>query len=889
MIENKAGYLFIFILLFVIQYEARSQIEIQGDVEDEKGNPVQGASLLVQDTGGNIVAYNYSDKQGDFLLQISGTASNQEILVVVCQSLGYKEQRDTIVKVKNKEKYELQFHLKEEVEQLHEVVLEANEKVSAEGNVTTLRTEPFSNNTEQNLEDILKKLPGIEVLEDGSIKAHGKFINKLLVEGEDMFSNDYQLLSKNLDAEAVEAVEIIEEFEDNPVLATVLDSDKVALNLKINDKLKNVWFGNVKGGLGTSERVLGDATVGLLRNKVKFFYFGNYNNLGNKASDQLESSPTSLNISSAYQEERIENDIEPAYSINKRENTILKQGQSIFNQAFSNSIGLVTKLTPKLELRATGAFINDNQQQAFNSETIFAIDDNPITIKEISNTNHLDQIGNGELELKYSGGEKSFLKNVLVYQGHPENFKTQLLSNKNLINQDLAKKENSIYNHLNYSYAFNSTHVFNNYFYLGRNRILQNTAIESPVLNDFFSTSNEALINQTTANTANSYGLKSNVFSTWDNLEHRLDLEYESLNETRRNNFYIENPNTLNNTEVDSLQNNLSFEQREIRFKSKTSYSFWEKLKIGIGLSFNYIDLSAGGQNKNGWLFNPEIDFDLRKLKIGRFIFSYERTYDLPESNVFLQNYQLINYRSFQRGYGDLSFIEREVYKFNYRWANDLESQAISFRLKYDNYENRFTTTSQINEDFSISTFRLVDGGERFSGSLDFTSYFEKLNFSTNFKTSQNLSVSPIAANSTEFSDIKNYSSSYHITGSTYFNWPLNFSLAFNFYNNESDFNGTISKTQWANESLELTYSISDEWNASVNNELYQIENSSSYFLGGTINYKPNDSDFSYRMVMHNLANESRFDTVLIDEFTTYRSSVPLLSRYVYMEIKYRF
>lgn len=888
MIVNKGSYFFIILLLFVFQHEARSQIQIEGNIEDEKGNPVQRASILVQDTRENIVAYNYSNKQGYFSLEISGSLSNKEILVVVCQSLGYEEQRDTITNLENKEIQKLEFRLKEEVEQLHEVVLEANQKISAEGNVTTLRTEPFSNNTEQTLEDILKKLPGIEVLEDGSIKAYGKFINKLLVEGEDMFSNDYQLLSKNLDAEAVDAVEIIEEFEDNPVLATVLDSDKVALNLKINDKLKNVWFGNVKGGLGTSKRILGDASIGLLRKKVKLFYFGNYNNLGNKASDQLEGSPASLNISSAYQEERIENDVKPIYSIDKRGNNILKQGQGVFNEAFSNSIGLVTKISPKLELRATGAFVNDNQDQAFNSETIFAIDENPINIKEVSNNNHIDRIGNGELELKYSGGEKSYLKNVLVYQGHPENFETQLLFNDNSINQDLSKKENSIYNHLNYSYAINNKHVFNSYFYLGRNKTRQNIAIESPVLNDFFSASDDAVIYQNSANTANSYGLKSNLFSDWGNLEHRLDLGYESLNESRSNDFYLENSNT-SNTEVDSLQNNLSFNQREISLKSKTSYSFSEKVKIGIGLSMNYIDIGIGEQDKNAWLFNPEIDVDLRKLKIGRFIFSYEKAYDLPESKVFLQNYQLINYRSFQRGLGELKFLEREVYKFNYRWANDLESQAISFRLKYDNYEDRFSTTNQISEDFSLSTFRLVDAGERFSASLDFTSYFENLNFSTNFKTSQNLSISPVALNSTEFNDLENYSSSYHFTASTYFNWPINFGFAFNFYNNESDFNGTISKTQWANESLELTYSISDEWHASVNNELYQIENNSSYFLGSTINYKPNNSDFSYRMVMHNLANERSFETVMIDEFITYRSSIPLLSRYFFMEVKYRF
>ncbi|MDT0691200.1 carboxypeptidase-like regulatory domain-containing protein [Salegentibacter sp. F188] len=889
MIANKWKKFFLFISLVIIHNKAQSQSEIIGSVEDYKGNPVERASILLQDAEENILGYDYSNKEGEFVLQLEEPELNLEILVVVCQSLGYEVQMDTISNLESNKGYEVNFRLKEKIEQLNEVVLESSQKISAEGNVTTLRTAPFSDDTEQTVEDMLKKLPGIEVLEDGSIKAHGKFINKLLIEGEDMFANDYQLLSKNLDAEVLEAVEIIEAFEDNPVLATVLDSDKVALNLKLNDELKNIWFGNIKVGTGTSERVMGDANIGLLRNKIKLFYFGNINNLGNKASDQLGTSPSSLNISTAYQEERIENDIKPVYSINKRENNILKEGQSIFNMAFSNSIGLVTKLTPKLSIRATGAFINDNQDQAFNSETIFAVDENPINIQEISHTNHINRIGNGELELKYSIGSKSYLKNVLVYQNHPENYRNRLLFNENIINQTLSNKESSIYNHLNYSYALNRRHVINSYLYMGRNEVQQKTSIESPILNHLFSVPDDSFIRQGSQDLVKSYGLKTNLFSDWGKLEHRLDLAVEALNKNRRTHLGLDVPNAGDNVVLDSLHNNLLFTQKEIKLKSKTSYSFSEKIKIGIGLSFNYLDLSTGIQSKNGWIFNPEIDLDLRKLKMGRFKFSYGKTYGLPESNVFLQNYHLTNYRSFQRGLGDLNLIEREAFKFNYRWANDLESQAITLRLKYDNSDNKYTTTNLINENYSLSTFRFVSGGERFSGNLDFTSYYEKLNFSTNLRTSQNLSATPIAANSSEFRELRNYSSSYHLTASTYFDSPINYSFGLNYYKNESQFNGIVSASQWANESFEITYFISSEWSATLNNELYQIENSSSYFLGSTINYKPDNKDLSYRLALHNLANEKRLNTVAIDEFMTYRSSVPLIPRYVYLEIKYRF
>ena len=178
----------------------------------------------------------------------------------------------------------------------------------------------------------------------------------------------------------------------------------VALNLKLKDGFKNIWFGNTTWGIGTEKRVKLSANLGLLRKKIKFFYFGDYNNLGNKASDQLSGAPASLNLSSLYQEQKIEPKIEPLFSIEKNESNLFKDGQSTFNKAFMSSLGFVTKLSPNVELRGLGAFTRDNQNQPFFAETIFNVDTNPIIITENSETNHINKIASGELELKYTGG-----------------------------------------------------------------------------------------------------------------------------------------------------------------------------------------------------------------------------------------------------------------------------------------------------------------------------------------------------------------------------------------------------------------------------------------------------------------------------------------------------
>lgn len=449
----------------------RSQITINGKVEESNGTPIAKASVVVYDAGDNVTAYGYSNDEGHFEIILEN--GNKNDLILAANSLGFQEQRKTLVISNAHQKYTVSFDLIEKVEQLNEVVLQSTQKISANGNVTTLQAKPFTDDTEQTVEDVLRKLPGIEVLDNGSIKAHGKFIDKLLIDGEDMFSNDYQLLSKNLDAKTLKAVQILDKFQDNPVLAKILDSDRVALNLEIKDEFKNIWFGNVSGGAGSYERAKATVNIGLLRKKIKFFYFGDYNNLGNKAADQLEGAPSSLNLTTAYREKEIEPEIESIYSIDMKENGFFREGQSTFNSAFLNTLGFVTKPAPNLELRGTGSFSNDIQNQLFLASTVYNIEHDPVRFNENSDTRHTNSIASGELELKYTGGERSYLKNTFVYNNRPEHFGNNVLFNETKISQDLEKTQHSFFNHLNYSYVLTKDRVLHNYVYIGRSKVRQ--------------------------------------------------------------------------------------------------------------------------------------------------------------------------------------------------------------------------------------------------------------------------------------------------------------------------------------------------------------------------------------------------------------------------------
>lgn len=105
------------------------------------------------------------------------------------------------------------------------------------------------------VEDLLKRLPGVEVDSDGKITAHGKSISKILVNGKEFFSDDPQVASKNLPADMIDKLQVVDRKSDMARLTGVDDGeDETVINLTVRKGMDNGWFGNAETGYGTDDR-----------------------------------------------------------------------------------------------------------------------------------------------------------------------------------------------------------------------------------------------------------------------------------------------------------------------------------------------------------------------------------------------------------------------------------------------------------------------------------------------------------------------------------------------------------------------------------------------------------------------------------------------------------
>ena len=130
------------------------------------------------------------------------------------------------------------------------------------------------------VDQLLKKLPGVEVGSDGSITSNGKTISKILVDGKEFFSDDPQMASKNLPSNMVDKVQVIDRKSDFTRLTGVDDGEEeTVINLKVKKDMNNGWFGNVAAGYGFDNKYNGSFIINNFHNGNQISILGGLNNI----------------------------------------------------------------------------------------------------------------------------------------------------------------------------------------------------------------------------------------------------------------------------------------------------------------------------------------------------------------------------------------------------------------------------------------------------------------------------------------------------------------------------------------------------------------------------------------------------------------------------------
>ena len=239
----------LFLLVMSVQ-SSYAQYTVRGSVQDEEQQALLGTTVvLLEPVDSSMVAFAISDAQGHFTIDEVDAGSYVLQLSFVSYST-----LTAPVEVGGEGKNHLgTFSLTPTTEILQEVTVKAEHiPMGVIGDTISYNAAAFKTKPGATVEDLLKRLPGVEVQRDGSIKAMGEDVGNVLVDGKEFFGDDPKIATKNLEAEAVDKVQVFDKKSEIAEFTGIDDGqEEKTINLKLKEEYKNGGFGSVGLAGGT--------------------------------------------------------------------------------------------------------------------------------------------------------------------------------------------------------------------------------------------------------------------------------------------------------------------------------------------------------------------------------------------------------------------------------------------------------------------------------------------------------------------------------------------------------------------------------------------------------------------------------------------------------------
>lgn len=241
-------YLLLLIILVIHLGVVAQDLSIAGSVQDTsaKAGLPNALAMVIRLNDSTLVGFSRSDKDGNFKIQKLPI----DTFIVFVTHPQFADQ--TFIVVGSKKQTEFDFGkiiLPPKTNTLNEVVIYAfKDKVYYKGDTLMFTADSFKLKQNATVEDLLKKLPGVQVDSKGKIKVQGKEVNQVLVDGDEFFGADPTVATKNLNANTVETVQVYEKKNDN---TESTDETVKVMNLKLKEEAKKGYFGKISAAGGS--------------------------------------------------------------------------------------------------------------------------------------------------------------------------------------------------------------------------------------------------------------------------------------------------------------------------------------------------------------------------------------------------------------------------------------------------------------------------------------------------------------------------------------------------------------------------------------------------------------------------------------------------------------
>ncbi|SFI57287.1 TonB-dependent receptor [Olleya namhaensis] len=882
----------IIILFFFIVNNTYSQI-LKGTIKDKNNNPLSAKLLVKKASKPNIISEFHLVKKGDFSYALKKTYSEDLIFEILV--IGYVTYSEKITIKDSNDVFERSIYMiKEETNNLDEVFIVGKKApFKIKHDTVQYNINSYKDGTERKLQDILKKLPGIEVNEtSGLIKYNGKLIETVTLEGDNLFGYNYTLGTKNINVDMVEEVEAIENYSNNSLLKGLDQDGKVALNLKLK-KNKTDVSGNLELGLGDfkdSSKIANNSSLNLLGINKYYKSFGtiSFNNVGLNNSPFNFSSQAS-NMEILQELDYFSEKIIPEVSIL---NVLGERRANINNQLFS-SYNNIFNFDKKLKAKVNLYYIQDKIQTIQLSKSSFTFNNDVFNTFDNINTSKKPIQYRGDLELKYFNSKSSLFRYTI--SARDENIETasSITSNQNTsFNTNLNSKNTFVKQHIEYTKRLSKQKALQVDLHFSTNNLNQEYNINPSFLN----TNSNTYDNQNSNQKKTVFELKSTFLGIIKNNKYSFSSGVLFANQPF-------NSNLINLSEDNSvLYNNRN---NDLNYSKKTAYATgsynWNvgKLKLTPNVSLRLIN-----QKLNNHILNNQQTSNILVFEPSLTLFYKINSVSFLSSNLGLNKNTnpiqylytgniLINNRTLLSNIPDITLQKNQSYSLAYN-LNDLFNQSqIMFGVNYTKQEgNFFSNTIITSNSNTVNFFFLPEATESTNFNLSYSKFIPALNTNIKLNTFHSLFNYKNIVNNSQLRSNKTNHTKSQLFLKTAFSTQLNFE-------NETthDYSKTLSELTFTNSTFQnnfkIIYKPSKEIYGTLTANFFipnlKKRSDNFTFIDTEIWYKPKNKDWQLSISASNLTNENSFLQIQNNDVSINTFSSDLLSRSLLLKFNHNF
>lgn len=893
-------------------------IKLEGIVKDTLGNPLEMANIMVINQATKAMdGYAITNEEGKFQISVKSNSTYQ-LKVSFIGFQAFNQEFTT-----NTENIRKVITLKEGGVLLKGVEIVQEMPVSISGDTIVYNADSFKTGTERKLEDVLKKLPGVQVNEDGEIEVEGRKVTQLLVEGKKFFEGDTKIGSKNIPSDAVDKVQVLRNFNEVSQLKGLENNEEnIALNIKLKKGKDKFWFGDILVGGGPDERYVINPKVFYYSPKTTFNVISNLNNVGEvpfsirdffrltggarntiaRSGTNIGISSNNLGISTTQNDRALKIDTKFG-AVNLTQQVTDKWNISGFGVISSNKTVTNTKSNfgifqpnsselQTIEDRSDVSNLRDNLVvfklgSKYKKSADFQLDYDA-TFRRSSQSE--DNVVNSQSTIFSSSGNIDRTNNIISFKDQdPVAFQQSLnmFWTKNEKNtfvlevQHLYQDEDPFYNPslLEDPFPGIGFQSGQSRYDIRQERFVKTNKVDAKA-DYYYTINNKSILNITLGNTNSYQGYNSSIFQLLDN---------GSLYQLPDNGDLI-------------FDNDVKYSFNDAYLGMHYKFIIGKNLTFNPGVNFHQFNIYNDQLNSrvrdNFFRILPDVFAQWQIKKAESLTYNYRMSNFFNDVNALVEGFNLNNFNSLSAGNRFIDNALQQSHRLDYSKYNLFNYTTIFARLNYlrttDPVVNRsfFNGISQISErvngDFSNET---VSG--TFSYQRSFKKYY-KASASTNIAWSKNnqLFVNPTDPNNplSDFSrNIENWNQFYRLSFGTQFQKLPNLEAAYGI--NISENPNTVFTTH--SPSITLDYKIIDGLaltSTYTYNDFRSRDgniNNTFDLLTASINYRKKDSKLEYRISGTNLLNTKSINRDSFNVVSFNSSQYFVQPRYIIFSLQY--